>query len=380
MSSSDHTPVPGMPPVAAGDDVGSSGGDRLAALLVCFDGKRAAGKARRSLERRLRADGHRVFDTTVLQVDGKHHAGVHDPRRVVAGALTALLTWGVFGLVTGGVASLISSAVLGAAWGGVVAYFAVHHTTKTQLGRLGSQLPANSSALLSFVSTSDPGQPLAAAARAGSSAASVALIAEDLATRVFTDGADGLVEFPAVPPPAEARLSMVLTRYRDSEEAGEIASRIAADHDSPYAVELVVRTAYSGRRRVADPKFGSAAIARANIPGWAGLGLVCGAIAGITGGGLLGVLEGGLLTGVVWGLFGLAAGALYGLWAGRAISARGLTGIGPILAPGTSTLLAWTDTPPGNAPTDILAATPTTQRLTLGFRPDQHGAILEAIQ
>src|ERR1044071_3532423 len=95
----------------------------------------------------------------------------------------------------------------------------------------------------------------------------------------------------------------------------------------------------SARGRTASP----------SVPPEAGAsspGLVCGALAGATGGGgFVGFLEGGLVTGVAWGLFGLGAGALYGLWAGRATSARRLEGIGPILAPGTSTLLAWAEGP-----------------------------------
>jgi hypothetical protein len=88
------------PPTAGGKARASE--ERLAALFVCFGGKKSAAKARRLLERQLRSGGNRVFDTTVLQVDDKHKARVHDPHRVVAGALTATLTWAVFGLITGG--------------------------------------------------------------------------------------------------------------------------------------------------------------------------------------------------------------------------------------------------------------------------------------
>lgn len=353
----------------------------LAALLLCFNGKHAAAKARRSLERRLRSGGMHVYDVTVLQVNEKHGAAVHNPRRVVAGALTATLTWGIFGLVTGGLASLITSAALGAIWGGTIAYLAVHHPSKAQLARLGGQLPAPSSALLAFVRAHDPAKPLAAAAAEAPSTTSVALIAEDLVTRVFTGDAAEPVELPPASPSTHARLSMILTRYPDTATAGRIASQIASTPETPLDVELITQTDRSGRRHVVDPKLGSGAIARANLPGWAGLGLVCGVIAGITGGsGPLGILESGLVTGVVWGLFGLGAGALYGLWAGRAISARRLKGIGPILAPGTSTLLAWTDTPLADVPTQSLTPTPTTQQLILSFKPGDRGAILETTQ
>jgi hypothetical protein len=113
----------------------STGGPQLAALLVCFTGRKRAAKARRPLETRLRTSGNAVLDTTVLQVDQQHTASVHDPHRVLAGTLTSLLTWGLFGLVSGGVPSLISSALLGALWGGSIANYRVHHVTKAQLAR-----------------------------------------------------------------------------------------------------------------------------------------------------------------------------------------------------------------------------------------------------
>ena len=90
------------------------------------------------------------------------------------GTVTSTLTWGLFGLLTGGVWSLIVSALIGAVWGGVMAYREGHHATDTQLAGLGKQLPAESSALLTFVETSDARKLLAAPTRDGASVASVA--------------------------------------------------------------------------------------------------------------------------------------------------------------------------------------------------------------
>jgi hypothetical protein len=67
-----------------------------------------------------------------------------------------------------------------------------------------------------------------------------------------------------------------------------------------------------------------------------------GAIAGAFGGG---IFKGAVVTGIGWALFGLFAGSLYGLWVGRSTSAHRLKGIGPILAPGSSMLLAGWDEP-----------------------------------
>ena len=69
-----------------------------------------------------------------------------------------------------------------------------------------------------------------------------------------------------------------------------------------------------------------------------------GAIAGFTSnGGVLSSIKSGLVTGILWAVFGLIAGALYGLWAGRAVSARRLKGLGPLLPPDTSAVLAWSE-------------------------------------
>jgi hypothetical protein len=179
----------------------------------------------------------------------------------------------------------------------------------------------------------------------------------------------------------KALLSMIVLRYSDPKAARQAASRIATDGAQAMnhpEVELVIETDRSGRRHVTDPTHGVAAWARADIISWGGFGLVVGAIVGATGGGgILGFLKGGLLTGVAWGLFGLAAGVLYGLWAGRAISARRLKGIGPLLAPGTSLLLAWAGGPVSQNTIDTLTV-PGSQRLVLRFNPIKGGAVLDA--
>jgi hypothetical protein len=375
------------PAEGPGAETEASVGPELGALLVCFTQRKAAAKARRPLEAQLRSSGDAALDTTVLQVDKTHKASVHDPHRVILGTLTSLLTWGLFGLVSGGITSLVISALLGALWGGGIAYYRLHHVTKAQLGRLGKQLPAPSSALLTFAETSDSRRLLAAAAHHRPSTASVAVIADDLSARVFVGDADGVVEIPRRSPDSQpssnesARLSLILFRYPDDATAKQVASRIAASDETENAprVELVVQTDPSGRRHVTDPEFGVGAVARYNVVSWGGLGLICGALAGVTGSsGLLGFLKGGLVTGLAWGLFGLAAGALYGLWAGRATSARELERVGPILAPDTSTLLVWFEGRLNRDTIDTLAAGTGTQRLILSFELTEAGALLEA--
>jgi hypothetical protein len=345
-------------------------------LLVCFDGLKAAARARRPLGTQLRSNGDVILDTLVLQVNAKYKASVYDPRRVLAGTLTAMLTWGLFGLVTGGVQSLVISAVLGAVCGGLYAYLAEHVLTKAELTRIGTRLPAQSSVLLLFAETSDPRSLLAATASHAPSVVSVATIGDDLTTRVLAGPWDR-----PLPLDQKALLSMIMLRYPDPKTAKQVASQMAADGTqavNPPEVELVIETDRRGRRHVADPSHGVAAWAKSDVMSWGGFGLVFGALVGATGGGgILGFLKGGLLTGVAWGLFGLVAGALYGLWAGRAISARRLKGIGPLLAPGTSTLLAWAEGPVSQDTIDTLTA-PGSQRLVLRFNPIEGGAVLDS--
>jgi hypothetical protein len=360
---------------------------QIGVLLLCFDGPTAAVRARRPLDQRLRAQGDVILDSVVLRVNAQHKASVYDPRRVLAGAMTAALTWGLFAVVTGGgVRGLVIWAVLGAVYGGVFAYRTEHVLHKDQLARLSARLPAPSSALLTYVETSDPHRLLQSATSTSPTVASVAAIGADLTTRVFA-GAANPVAVPAgaaehaLPRDQTPLLSMILLRYGDPATAKQVAARLAAGRgqaaNAPQ-VELVSETDRSGRTHVADPTHGVAAQARSDMLSWGVPGLVVGAIVGVTGGGgLLSFLGSALLIGVVCGLFGLGAGALYGLWAGRAISARRLKRVAPLLAPGTSTLLAWAEGPVSHETIDTLSA-PAAQHLVLGFTPVDGGAVLQA--
>ena len=129
----------------------------VAVVLVCFDGEKAAAKSRKPLERELRSIGDVVLQTTILQVSKKRKASVHDARRVLAGTLTAALTWGLFGLVAGAnkIESTVIWAVLGALCGGAWANYCEHVLTKSELQRIGRKLPPGSSALLLYAETSD---------------------------------------------------------------------------------------------------------------------------------------------------------------------------------------------------------------------------------
>ena len=138
---------------------GSNAGDRqLGMLLACFAEPKVAAKARRPLDQKLRSGGDVVLDTVVLKVNEKHKPSVYDPRRVLAGTLAPALTWGLFGLITSGVQGLVIWAVLGALCGWLFTYYSysVRHVTKAQLAQIGTRLPVDSSALLTFAETSDP--------------------------------------------------------------------------------------------------------------------------------------------------------------------------------------------------------------------------------
>ena len=106
-------------------------------------------------------------------------------------------------------------------------------------------------------------------------------------------------------------------------------------------------------------------------------GLVWGAIVGFAGGdgGVLGSVESALVTGILWTLFGAVAGALYGMWAGRGLSARRLKGIGPLVSPDTSLVVAWAE---GTLSPESIErwAAPGSQRLIPRFNAVGHGAVL----
>jgi uncharacterized membrane protein len=352
----------------------------MGVLLACFDGSSAAGKARRPIDAELRAAGAVVLDTTVLKVNAKHKAAVHDPRRVPIGALAAAFTWGVFGLVANGWLGLVIWAVVGAICGGLFAYYSLHHESKAEFIRIGTRLPANSSALLIFAEATDPSALLTATAGQEPAVASVAAIAGDLSVRVFA-GAEFPVEVAhdasasTLPTDHSGLLSMIMLRYSDADTAKRTAKALQGSKaPGRPRIELVIETDAKGGRHVTDPKYGPAAWAKSDLVSWGLFGVVVGAISGATGGG---ILKGGVVTGIAWAIFGVFAGAIYGLVAGRAISARRLKGIGRLLPAGSSMLLAWADGAVSRQTIDTLAA-PESQWIVLCFDPTEGGALLAA--
>jgi uncharacterized membrane protein len=367
-------------------DTGTKGGGQLGVLLLCFDKLKAAGKVRHSLDARLKSQGDALLDTVVLRVNAKHKASVYDPRRVVQGTLTALLTWGVFGLLSGGLKSAAIWAIIGAVCGALFGYYSEHLATKNELTRIGARLPASSSALATFAETPDPRSLLKTTATYSSKAASVAAIGDNLGARVFTGAADPM-ELPhshaegPLPPGQTSPVSMILLRYPDPGTAKQIASRTAPKSKKdpgPVQVELVIWADRKGRKHVADPSQGVAAFAKSDLVSWGLFGLAVGALAGaFGGGGVHSFVKDAVVTGILWAIFGLFAGALYGLWAGRAVSARRLKSVGRLLAPGTSMLVAWAGKPVTDDTLDRYL-TSGSQRLVLRFNTVEGGAVLEA--
>lgn len=363
----------------------SKSGARVGVLLECFSGVKTAAKARHGLDEQLKSQGDALLDSVVLEVNAKHRASVHDPRRVVQGTLTALLTWGLFGLVAGGLASMVIWAVLGAVSGGLWAYYTEHLLRKDELVRVGARLPASSSVLFTVARTSNARGLLTAAGSHGPTTASAVAVDDQLGARAFV-GATNPIEVPAHRDGAttisgeDAPTSMVLVRYPDAGAAKDVAAHATPPSKKtagPVQVELVIRVDRNGRRHVADPSQGVKAWANSDIVSWGLFGVVVGAIAGALNGGVTKAVDDAVLTGIGWGVFGLVAGALYGLWAGRAVSARRLRGLHGLLTPGSSLLVAWTDGPI-RPDTLTTLSRPGSQRLVLHFNAVEGGAVLEA--
>jgi hypothetical protein len=239
---------------------------------------------------------------------------------------------------------------------------------------------------VAFVQGADPRRVLSSAASCGPATASAAAIGADLSARAYSGASNppetSAARAGAAPEAADqaTELSMLLVRFAGEHAArqvlGKSGSAKGQDHKAPQ-VELVIETNEHGRRRVVDPSTGSAAFSKSDTISWGLFGLAWGAIAGFAShGGVLSSVKSGMVTGILWAIFGMVAGALYGLWAGRAVSARRLKGVAPLVPPGTSLVVAWAEGAP-NQDTIEQWAGPGSQRLILRFNPAGHGALLE---
>ena len=348
----------------------SNAARQLEVLLACFRGHKRAGQVHGRLDQQLEADGPQLLDEVVYWVTPKGKARVYDPRRTLAGTLIPAVTWGVFGLLTSGTTlpSFVASAVIGAVCGGLWAYTSEHLLTKRELSRLGKRLSPGSSAILAYVVGADPSKLAATAASFEPAVASVATIGADLSATV-------LDRIPHGPPP-DSVLRMLVFRYPGQDTAKAVNATAKGKKQTAVETELLIAADKSGGFHVASPT--ARAFVRSDVVAWGVFGLVFGAVACFRGSrGLLGALENGVITGIGWALFGLLAGALYGLWAGRAVSARRLRTLGPLLPPDTSMVLAWAE---GALPQTALApwSAPGSQQLTLRFNRVPDGAVLDA--
>jgi uncharacterized membrane protein len=355
---------------------------QLCVLLVCFAGAKRASHVESELGRGVRTSGGSVLDEVVLKVSRKGKAMVYDPRRTLAGTLTSALTWGLFGLAASGGSwiSLALWALVGAVCGGLYAYFTEHLLSKNELKRIGKGMGPDTSVLAIWAEAADAERLLSAAAQFKPATASVAAIADDLSAKVFA-GAATPVESSSTdtdqsPPADTTLLNMLLFRY-PAEHAAKAALEASRKAGDAPQVELVFESAESGKRRVSSPATGVAAMAKSDVVSWGLFGVAYGAIVGFAGnGGVLSWIDSDVVTGVLWAIFGLFAGALYGLWAGRGVSARRLKGVGPLLPPDSSAILAWADGAVTEREIGSLS-TPDAKTLVVRFNPVAHGAILE---
>jgi hypothetical protein len=359
---------------------------QLGVLVMCFDSRRSARKARRSFEGQLGTHDDTVLDSTVVEVNAKHKAFGYDPHRLLPGTLVPALTWGLFGLVLGssGWVSAIIWAVIGAICGGLFSYYSVTHLSKGEWAQIGHRLPANSSILAVFVETDDVRALLKSTDSLNPATASAARITTDLGAQVFA-GSGMAPMAPARPPSADlanraTTLSMIMLRYAAESTAKQTAAKMAhhaKGADPAFAVEIMVERHPNGDLRVVDPKYGTWGWAKSDLVSWGVLGVAVGLLSGLISGGLFGAVHSGIATGLIWAAFGLFAGALYGLWAGRAVTGRRLKSAARLLTPGTSLVVAWSEQPITGT---VLApyVTADSQHLVLHFNSIEGGVVLEA--
>ncbi len=227
---------------------------------------------------------------------------------------------------------------------------------------------------------------LASAAPRDPAEASVAAIGADLSARVLAGPAMPVQTSSApagggpVPAGESTALNMLMLRYRGADTARRVLARHRAAHGrhrQPVQAELVFQASERGRAKVSDPAQGAAAFARSDLISWGLFGVVYGLIVGVVSNhGIFSAVKDTVAAGVVCAVFGLAAGALYGLWAGRAVSARRLKGLRPILPRGTSTILAWSEESLTGQVIDSWSE-PGSQRIIVRFNPVSDGALLE---
>jgi len=156
----------------------------LHVLLACFGERKGAAEGHARLDRLIAQGDCEILDQVVVRVNSRRAARVSDPRRTLAGSLTAALTWGVFGFLAGGLQGLGVWAVMGAVCGGLYASLFEHLLSKNDLARVGRSLPADSSAILAFIRGSDPQTILSVVASFHPTTASVAAVTSSLSARV----------------------------------------------------------------------------------------------------------------------------------------------------------------------------------------------------
>jgi uncharacterized membrane protein len=365
----------------------------LCVLLLCFDGAKRAAQIRRPLSKQLEQQGSAIVDAAIIRVDGEGKSRVYDPQRTVAGLLTAALTWGVFGLLTGGLSGLIVWTVIGGVCGGLFAYYREQPLSGTQLRRIAEGMRPDSSAIVVFVKCDADEAVLSTAAAAyGPTTESLVAISGELSARVLAGAGDPTevsATAPGRPLPAADKgtdtstlLTMLLVRLPGQHAVRQALAGLGPaktpDPGLPQVkqIEVVLESDARGGLHVHSPNFGAGFSARSSLVSWGVLGLIFGAIGGLTGGGgILGFLGGGLVTGVVWGAFGILAGALYGLFVGHVLSAGQLKKMDVIVPPNSSLAFVWADGDLTNEATDRWAP-PGSQRLVVRFDSTPRGGIV----
>ncbi len=118
-------------------------------LAFCFPERSTAGEVLKELKSNKKLEEYQIVAEAVVEVDEKGKSHVHQQGRGGVGAAVGIMAGEALALL-GGPVGLLAFAAAGGLIGGAAGHFVDRAFSKEDLARLKTQLPPNSSALLTL--------------------------------------------------------------------------------------------------------------------------------------------------------------------------------------------------------------------------------------